>query len=190
MIDINIWIIVAVNLSVLFITLGTGANAAFKTPKNSSVIALKFALFMAVSYFCFYCIGAWITKYLIDLMINYKEMWILTAALLFFAVAVKTIWNVFSYKAEDNVYNLSKTLIQILLCIVAGFNSLLLSIALTLSKAPVLKTALIITLGAFAGSMSGARLSALSAKTVTKLRPALLGGGILLALAVYLFIKR
>jgi len=188
MTDIEIWIIVAVSLSALFITLGTGANAAFMTPKNSSVIALKFASFMAVSYFGFYCIGAWVTQFLLEWLP--PDMWILTSAALFFAVAVKTIWNVFSYKAEDNVYNLSKTAIHLLLCFAAGFNALLLSISLTLINAPLIKTALILTLGAFTGALSGTRLSADTAKSVTKLRPALLGGGILLALAVYLFLKR
>ena len=180
--------IVTASISVLFITLGTGANAAFKTTDNSSAIAMKFACFMAVSYFCFYYIGAWITKYLLDMM-PAQEMRIIASSILFFAVAVKTIWNVFSYKSEDNVYNLSKTSIQLLLCIAGGFNALLVSVALTLAGAPILKTALIVTLGAFAGSMSGSGLSAYSAKIVTKLRPALLGGVILLAVAVYLFVK-
>jgi len=185
--------IVTASISVLFITLGTGANAAFKTTDNSSAIAMKFACFMAVSYFCFYYIGAWITKYLLDMM-PAQEMRIIASSILFFAVAVKTIWNVFSYKSEDNVYNLSKTSIQVLLSIAGGFNALLVSVALTFflaskfAQVPVLKTALIITLGAFAGSMSGAKLSENAAKIVTKLRPALLGGVILLALAVYLFI--
>ena len=187
MIYFDMWMIVAASLAVLFITLGTGANAAFKTPNNTSTIAMKFAFFMAVSYFCFYYIGVWVSRYLLDMMSDAREMWQITAAILFFAVAVKTIWNVFSYKAEDNVYNLSKTVIQLMLCLASGFNALLLSIALTFSGAPHLRTALIVTLGAFAGSMSGAGLSENPAKMVTKLRPALLGGVILLAVAGYLF---
>jgi len=179
-----LWMIVAASLSALLITLGTGANAAFKTPNNTSTIAMKFAFFMAVSYFFFYYIGAWITGFLLDMMP--REMWKITSAILFFAVAVKTIWNVFSYKAEDNVYNLSKTVIQLMLCIASGFNALLLSIALTLSGTPILRTALIVTLGAFAGTMSGAGLSENPAKMVTKLRPALVGGVILLVVAGYL----
>jgi hypothetical protein len=178
-----ILMIVLVSLSVLFITLGTGANAAFKTPNNSSTIAMKFAFFMAVSYFCFYYIGVWVSGFLIDLMSEAKAMLKVTTAILFFAVAVKTIWNLFSYKAEDNVYNLSKTVIQLMLCIAGGFNALLLSIALTLSVAPHLKTALMVTLGAFIGSFSGAGLSEYSAQLVTKLRPAFIGGVILLVLA-------
>jgi uncharacterized membrane protein YfcA len=72
---------------------------------------------------------------------------------------------------------------------------LLISVALTFFLAlkyahvPILRTALIITLGAFAGSMSGAKLSPEAAKIVTKLRPAILGGAIMLALAVYLFVQ-
>ena len=188
-----ILIIVAVSLSALFITLGTGANAAFTTPKNSSAIAMKFAFFMAVSYFCFYYIGVWISKFLLGMMTG--EMLVLTAAILFFTVAVKTVWNVFSYKAEDNAYNLAKTAIQLLLCIAGGFNALLLSVGLTLFQAtmfanvPTLKTALIVTLGAFTGSMSGAKLSVETAKTVTKLRPAIIGAAVMLALAVYLFVR-
>ena len=189
-----IMIIVAVSLSALFITLGTGANAAFKTPKKTSVIAIKFAFFMAVSYFCFFYIGAWVTQYLLGMMP--QDMWFLTASILFFAIAVKTVWNVFSYKPEDNIYNLSKTFIQLMLSIAGGFNALLLSIALLLSlsaltlSVPILQTALFITLGAFAGAMSGARLSVDAAKSVTKLRLAIVGAVIMLALAVYFFVGR
>ncbi|MDR2972615.1 MAG: hypothetical protein LBU83_11930 [Bacteroidales bacterium] len=191
-----IWIIVAVSLSALFITLGTGANAAFKTPNNSSTIAVKFAFFMAVSYFSFYYIGTWITGYLLNMMP--KEMWRMTSAILLFAVAVKTVWNVFSYKSEDNVYNLSKTIIQLMLSVAGGFNALLLSMGLTLfqvgtgftfTRNLILRTALIVILGAFIGTVSGAGLSINSAKTVTKLRPAIVGGMIMLALAVYLFVR-
>jgi len=193
-------IIIAVSLSALFITLGTGANAAFKTPQKTSVIAIKFAFFMAVSYFCFFYIGAWITQYLLGMMSD--SMWLITASFLFLAIAVKTIWNVFTYKPEDNVYNLSKTFIQLMLSIAGGFNALLLSIALLLSLAalaysspdpvsiPILEIALLTTLGAFAGAMSGAKLSVDAAKLVTKLRPALVGAAIVLVLAVYFFVVR
>jgi putative Mn2+ efflux pump MntP len=187
-----ILIIVAVSLSALFITLGTGANAAFTTPKNSSAIAMKFAFFMSVSYFCFYYIGVWISKFLLGTMTG--EMLVLTSAALFFTVAVKTVWNVFSYKVEDNAYNLSKTAIQLLLSVAGGFNALLLSIGLTLFQATmfanipalVLKTALIVTLGAFTGTMSGAKLSVETAKKVTKPRPDIIGTAVMLVLAVYL----
>jgi uncharacterized membrane protein YfcA len=190
-----LWIIVVASLSTLFITLGTSANAAFRTPNNSSAIAMKFAFFMAISYFCFYCIGAWITGHLSEML---EGMWRTTASILFFAIAVKTIWNAFSYKSEDNAYNLSKTVIQILLCIAGGFNALLISIGLTvfqlstgfaLSRGLILKTALIVILGAFIGSMCGANLSVNSAKTVIRLRPAVIGGVIMLTLAMYLFVK-
>jgi hypothetical protein len=191
----SLWIIVTVSLAVLFITLGTSANAAFKTPNLSLVAAIKFAFFMAVSYFCFYCIGAWMTGFLLTVMPS--KMWSIAASILFFAVAVKIAWNVFSRKSENYVCDLSKTVVQFMFSIIGGFNALLISAGLTFFQVStgfpftrnlILKTALIVILGAFAGSMIGAGLSAEMAKKVNKLRPAIVGGGVMLAIAGYLLV--
>ena len=193
----SLWIIVAVSLAVLFITLGTSANVAFKSPNTSLVVAIKFAFFMAVSYFCFYCIGVWMTGFLLNIIPS--KMWSIAASILFFAVAVKIAWNVFSRKSENHAYNLSKTVVQFMFSIIGGFNALIISAGLTFfqistgflfTRNLILKTALIVILGAFVGSMIGAGLSAETAKKVNKLRPAILGGVMMLALGGWVFACR
>lgn len=181
-----LWISVVTCLALLFITLGVGANGSLKTPDKTSAMALKFGFFMAVSHFCFYYIGIWITQFLFSLV---GAMRLGVVSILMLTMAVKTFWNVFSYKAEDNYYNLAKNSIQLYLSLAAGLNGLLCGIALTLSGATHLSTAGLIALGAFVGAFSGAGFSPHVASIITRIRPAVVGGVLFLILAVFYLLR-
>lgn len=180
------WILVSVCAAIMLICLGVGANASMKTAERSPQLALKFGLFMALSHFCFYYIGIFACKLFLDLSFSMKNAIIVVVML---TMTVKTIWNAFSYKAEDNFFVISKTPIILYLSLASGLNALLMGIALTLSGAIFLQTASLISLGAFLGAFSGAGFSPRVAATISRLKPAIVSAAIFLALTIFFFLR-
>ncbi|MDR0363426.1 MAG: manganese efflux pump [Bacteroidales bacterium] len=180
------WILVVTCIAIALICLGIGTNASMKTTGRSSKLALKFGFFMAISHFCFYYIGIFATKLFLDLNYGMKNAVIVVIML---TMAVKTLWNVFSYKPENNFYVISKMPIILYLSFANGLNGLLVGIALTLSGALHLNTALLISLGAFLGSFTGAGFSPHIASIINRTKPATISAILFLILAIFYFLR-
>lgn len=180
------WILVSICAAIMLICLGVGANASIKTADRSPQLALKFGFFMALAHFAFYYIGVFACKLFIDLTFSMRNAIIVVVML---TMTVKTIWNVFSYKAEDNFFVISKTPIMLYLSLASGLNALLMGIAMTLSGAAILQSALLVSLGAFLGAFSGAGFSPRVASVITRLKPAIVSALIFLGLTIFYFLR-
>ncbi|MDD4847301.1 MAG: manganese efflux pump [Bacteroidales bacterium] len=183
--NLHTLILFSVGFAMAFIALGIGANAAFKTKERITLYQMQFALFMAVFNFCFYYIGIWASRLLMDLLsIRY-----IIVAMIMFILCIKTILNHYQYKAEDNYYNLNRLPIKIVLAAAAGINSFLCGIALTLGNYEHLKSALLSSVLVFIGSLLGAGLPPKKALIVSKWHPAFIGSFLFLAIGIIFVLK-
>lgn len=177
-------ILSGISLCLMLIALNIGSNASLKTKNNNASFQMQFALFMAIANFCFYYLGVWSTK-LVD---NFLEIKDLIIAFLMLMLCVKTAINSFSYKKEDNFYNISVFPVRMMLAIASGINSFFCGIAMNLGGFNDLKTTLLTSLTVFSGAFLGSSLQK-SALKILKLRLELFGSALFLLVGILYLLK-